>query len=76
MPHRTVQIAGAVRINVGVTEPDGTTTKFNEPGPELSADEVGELLAATVDAAGRARWIVGCGSLAPRAPGPRKSDPP
>ena len=30
---RSVAVAGALRMNVSVLEPDGTTTKLNEPGP-------------------------------------------
>ncbi len=65
---RSVPVAGTVRMNVSVLEPDGTTTKLNEPGPELSAAEVEALLAATADAAAGAAWLVGCGSLPPGAP--------
>ena len=32
-----VPIGGTVRSNITVAEPDGTTTKLNEAGPELSA---------------------------------------
>ncbi|MDU0349023.1 1-phosphofructokinase family hexose kinase [Actinomyces sp. MRS3W] len=38
-----VHVAGAVRINTAVTEPDGTTTKLNEPGAALSPAEVGAI---------------------------------
>lgn len=65
---RSVPVAGAVRMNISVLEPDGTTTKLNEPGPELSATEVDALLAATLDAGQNAAWIVGCGSLPPGVP--------
>lgn len=45
-----VQVSGAARINTAVTEPDGTTTKLNEPGAGVSGQEVSaveqELLAA------------------------------
>ena len=65
---RSVPVAGALRMNVSVLEPDGTTTKLNEPGPRLSPAEVDALLTATLDAAGGADWVVGCGSLPPGAP--------
>lgn len=68
VPRHGVPVAGTVRMNISVLEPDGTTTKLNEPGPELSADEVGALLAATSRAAEGASWVVGCGSLPPGAP--------
>jgi len=68
VPRHGVAVAGTVRMNISVLEPDGTTTKLNEPGPELSADEVEALLAATSHAAEGASWVVGCGSLPPGAP--------
>jgi 1-phosphofructokinase/6-phosphofructokinase 2 len=66
--HCSVPVAGTVRMNITVLEPDGTTTKLNEPGPELSPDEVDALLTATVERATGAEWVVGCGSLPPGAP--------
>lgn len=63
IPHREVTIAGGVRSNVAIVEPDGTVTKVNEPGPTLSADERDALLAATADAAADATWVVSCGSV-------------
>jgi len=35
---RGVRVAGTVRMNISVLEPDGTTTKLNEPGPMLSTE--------------------------------------
>ncbi|WP_062461723.1 1-phosphofructokinase [Demequina soli] len=64
----SVPIAGSARMNVSVLEPDGTTTKLNEPGPTLSPAEVEALLGATVASAAGADWVVGCGSLPPGAP--------
>ncbi|WP_427383742.1 1-phosphofructokinase [Janibacter sp. G56] len=66
--HGAVEVAGSVRMNISVLEPDGTTTKLNEPGPELSPAEVDALLTATLDRADTADWIVGCGSLPPGVP--------
>jgi 1-phosphofructokinase len=61
-----VPIRGAVRANISVVEPDGTVTKINEPGPELSAAEVAALVAATLDTArAGADWVVCSGSLPP-----------
>ena len=68
VPRRSVAVAGTVRMNVSVLEPDGTTTKLNEPGPRLTADEVESLLLETSRAAEGAAWVVGCGSLPPGAP--------
>ncbi len=58
-----VPIAGTVRANVTVVEPDGTTTKLNEPGPRLTDAEVEALVAATLALAEPDGWVVGCGSL-------------
>lgn len=59
--HRVVPIAGNIRSNVSIVEPDGTVTKLNEPGPVLTDDDVTRLLEA-VDGFD-ADWIVGSGSL-------------
>lgn len=60
----TVVIDGATRTNITLVEPDGTTTKINEIGPVLSADEVVELADTVVTlAASEASWVVTCGSL-------------
>jgi len=63
-----VPIAGTVRSNVAVVEPDGTTTKLNEPGPRLSDAEMDALVATTHEAAVAADWVVLSGSLPPGAP--------
>ncbi|SDM87143.1 1-phosphofructokinase family hexose kinase [Actinomyces ruminicola] len=79
-----VDVAGAVRVNTAVTEPDGTTTKLNEPGAVLSGAEVAaveEALSEAVtahtplagaDAAAPAEdahsWAILSGSLPPGAP--------
>ncbi|MGH2750916.1 MAG: 1-phosphofructokinase [Actinomycetota bacterium] len=58
-----VPIAGSIRANITVVEPDGTVTKLNEPGPHLSPDEAASLNEATVLTARAAQWLVACGSL-------------
>jgi 1-phosphofructokinase len=63
-----VPISGTVRSNVAVVEPDGTTTKLNEPGPRLSAVELDALVATTHQEAVGAEWVVLSGSLPPGAP--------
>jgi len=66
---RAVAIGGPTRTNVTITEPAGTTTKINEPGPCLTAGEVRALRRAVLDTAGPRDWVVCCGSL------PRGVDP-
>jgi len=72
-----VPIAGDLRCNVTLTEPDGTVTKVNAAGPELSSEELAALVTGTVAAVITAVretpddtevWFVGCGSLTPGAP--------
>ena len=66
--HATTPVDGSLRMNISVLEPDGTTTKLNEPGPTLTEQTVAELLAATLASATPGGWVVGCGSLPPGAP--------
>lgn len=66
--HVAVPVTGAVRMNITVVEPDGTTTKLNEPGPQLASSEVAALLTTTLGQAAGPGWVVGCGSLPPGAP--------
>lgn len=68
IPHETVPVEQPIRTNLTLTEPDGTTTKLNEPGPTLDHESVAELVAAVVRAGATARWIVLSGSLPPGAP--------
>lgn len=63
----TTPVAGSLRMNISVLEPDGTTTKLNEPGPELDQETVARLLATIFDASSPGSWVVGCGSLPPGA---------
>ena len=61
-----VPIGGSVRANVALVEPDGTTTKINEPGPTLSTAELSSLVAGAATTLMRSpSWVVGCGSLPP-----------
>ena len=66
VPITPVPIAGSMRTNLTIAEPDGTITKVNEPGPPL-AEADADALIAVVDAI-PCEWIVGCGSLPPSAP--------
>lgn len=68
VPAVTAPVDGSLRMNISVLEPDGTTTKLNEPGPTLDEATVARLLDAVFDAVTPGAWIVGCGSLPPGAP--------
>jgi len=65
VPVALVPIAGHLRSNLTLTEPDGTTTKLNEPGPALSPAEQQQLVDEVVRQAADASWLVLAGSLAP-----------
>ncbi len=73
IPTAALPIGAPLRSNVTVTEPTGTTTKLNEPGPSL-AGRLDDLAALVADAAGAtatgpaARWVVLAGSLPPGCP--------
>jgi 1-phosphofructokinase len=63
LTHRDVPIAGAVRTNVSLIEADGTTSKVNEPGPQVSAEEIEDLINAALVVSSVGEWMVWCGSL-------------
>lgn len=60
--------AGDVRLNVTITEPDGTTTKINSPGATATPEVLDRLRAAVQQRARQAQWVVLAGSLPPGAP--------
>lgn len=74
----TVPVAGRTRSNVTLAEPDGTTTKINEPGTALSPRELDTIAEAVLTAARpsatrpgepvAADWVVASGSLPPEVP--------
>ncbi|MFP5347822.1 MAG: 1-phosphofructokinase family hexose kinase [Actinomycetes bacterium] len=68
IPHRAVPVPGLVRTNLTLTEPDGTTTKINQPGAALDAHVCGQLREALLAEAAAARWVVLAGSLPPGVP--------
>ncbi|WP_403020731.1 1-phosphofructokinase family hexose kinase [Salinibacterium sp. GXW1014] len=68
IPSAGLPIAGTVRSNLTLTEPDGTTTKINEPGPTLTLDEGTALIDLLVSHARDAAWLVLAGSLPPGLP--------
>ncbi|WP_283135043.1 1-phosphofructokinase [Rhizohabitans arisaemae] len=64
----TVPVGGSTRSNVTLAEPDGTTTKINEPGTALSGMELDLIAEALLGAAHSADWAVVSGSLPPGVP--------
>lgn len=68
IPHLGLPIGATLRSNVAITEPDGTTTKVNEPGPTLSAAQQADLVELVLEQAAGASWLVLAGSLPPGVP--------
>ncbi|KQP57364.1 1-phosphofructokinase family hexose kinase [Agreia sp. Leaf283] len=68
IPTATVSIDAPIRSNITLTEPDGTTTKLNDPGVHLSAETVAELIEAVVASCASASWLVLAGSVPPGVP--------
>lgn len=60
VPHHVVAIPEDTRTNVAIVDADGETTKVNEPGPALSADDTAALAAAIPE---DASFVALCGSL-------------
>ncbi|WP_413452365.1 hexose kinase [Georgenia phoenicis] len=65
---RPLPPAGDVRVNLTLTEPDGTTTKVNSPGAAVDRVHLERLADAVVGLAAEATWVVLAGSLPPGAP--------
>ena len=65
---RPVEPTGPIRVNITLTEPDGTTTKVNSAGATVDADLLVRLREALEKAAVDATWVVLAGSLPPGAP--------
>jgi 1-phosphofructokinase len=63
-----VPVTGHTRSNVSLVEPDGSVTKINEPGGELTADDLERIVKAVLDTAASADWVVASGSLPPGVP--------
>ena len=68
IPSRCVATDGTVRVNLTISEPDGTTTKLNSPGSPATPAVLAALEATLLDIAAEASWVVLAGSLPPGAP--------
>jgi 1-phosphofructokinase len=68
VPHLGMPIGAAIRSNIAITEPDGTTTKVNVPGPVLSPGQQRSLIDLVLEKAEGAEWVVLAGSLPPGVP--------
>ena len=67
IPCHPCRPAGSIRVNLTITEPDGTTTKLNSPGALSDDAHMAELADAVVREARDASWVVLAGSLPPGA---------
>ena len=65
---RPVRPAGDVRVNLTITEPDGTTTKLNSPGAAVLPLHLELMAQAVLVRASSADWTVLAGSLPAGAP--------
>ena len=63
-----VPVAAPVRTNYTLTEPDGTTTKLNEPGHPLDETARGALARLLHERSVGAAWVALSGSLPPGTP--------
>lgn len=68
VPFASLPIGEPLRTNVALTEPGGVTTKINEPGPQLDADQQEALIKLLLESAHNASWVVLAGSLPPGFP--------
>lgn len=68
VPFAALPIHEPLRTNVALTEPDGVTTKINEPGPVLSEDQQEALIGLLLERSRGASWVVLAGSLPPGVP--------
>jgi 1-phosphofructokinase len=71
IPYEPVPPAGPVRVNVTISEPDGTTTKLNSPGPTVTASDLASLTEAVRRRAGGAGGVGRAGARPPAPPPPR-----
>lgn len=63
-----VPVGRPSRVNITVTEPDGTTTKFNDPGHSFSPAVLAAVEERLLDRSQGNGWVVLSGSLPPGAP--------
>ena len=67
IPHNILLAAGVTRNNVTLVESDGTVTKINEPGFELTDAIISEVKSSLSDLILKNAWVVFAGRLNPSA---------
>lgn len=65
---RPVATTHPLRVNITISEPDGTTTKLNSPGPVVTPEVLASLAESLRLRAATGDWVVLAGSLPPGAP--------
>ena len=68
VPSRLVPVNRRARTNLTITHPDGTITRFNEPGEPLTPENQTALTSALLATLPGASWLALCGSLPPGSP--------
>jgi 1-phosphofructokinase len=63
-----VPVGRPSRVNITVTEPDGTTTKFNDPGHEFGPGVLAQVEDKLLHRSREGDWVVLSGSLPPGTP--------
>lgn len=61
--HDFVRIKGETRTNMKVVEGNGEVTEFNEPGPEISKDQIGQLMGKLMGYARKGVLFILSGSI-------------
>lgn len=65
---RALPLGAPLRTNTAITDPQGITTKINEPGPAFDAALTAALLELLLQASAGASWVALAGSLPPGVP--------
>ena len=68
LQHRTVPVGAPLRTNITITDPAGTTTKINEPGPVFTDATTTALASLVLACSPTSSWVALAGSLPPGAP--------
>lgn len=68
VPNCPVPVGRNARTNLAVHHPDGTVTRFVEPGEPITPENVSALVSALMAAVPETDWLALCGSLPPGAP--------
>lgn len=65
---RALPLGAPLRTNTAITDPQGVTTKINEPGPVFDSARTAALLQLLLEASQGASWVALAGSLPPGVP--------